>query len=372
MEKLQIPATRIIQNSTEMFLFSMNSNQLSDLCTYDSRSASNPNGIQRSLQTGRAKKIAEYVGEASNISCSGIVTNLGPDVEVIEDDDVLNTVLLLFPDSHGDYMKVIDGQHRLEGLKLNDSVSFELPVIALNKVPREYAAKVFADLNSYQKPVSSVHLLELEDQMNSLKTVEKRALAIAHELNIDSDSPLIGKVKIRDDQNDCWVSNVQLKRLIEQHISHNGILAAKSQETATEIFKNYFKAVKETWIDIWEGDRNSYVLTWSIGFEIMLGIFGNIMRFCDLYENRSYSVESIKNQLNHLDDRNLEFPELGTFKLNWENETFKRLNSSTGRKDLIKQLNLKLAEIDEVRLAVPEALELDKVSSGEEEDSSGS
>ena len=231
-------------------------------------------------------------------------------------------------------------------------------------------ARDITEAKELESKVAEYH--ERITELQKTAYVDSMATAIAHELNIDSDSPLIGKVKIRDDQNDCWVSNVQLKRLIEQHISHNGILAAKSQETATEIFKNYFKAVKETWIDIWEGDRNSYVLTWSIGFEIMLGIFGNIMRFCDLYENRSYSVESIKNQLNHLDDRNLEFPELGTFKLNWENETFKRLNSSTGRKDLIKQLNLKLAEIDEVRLAVPEALELDKVSSGEEEDSSGS
>lgn len=372
MKELKIPAKRIIQNDTEMFMLSLNSDELADLCTYDSRSASNPDGIQRSLLTSRAKKIAEYVGEASNALISGMVVNFGPEVEILEDDDALITVLLLFPDSQGDYMKVIDGQHRLEGLKLNENVSLELPIIALNNVPKEYAAKVFADLNSNQKPVSTVHLLELGDQMNSLKLVERNALAIVHDLNNDADSPLNGKVKIRDDQNDRWVTNVQLKRLIEPHISPEGILAAKSHETATEILKNYFNAVKETWIDIWEGDRNSYVLTWSIGFEIMLGIFGNIMRFCDLYENRSYSVESIKNQLNHLDDRNLEFPELGTFKLNWENETFKRLNSSTGRKDLIKQLNLKLAEIDEVRLAVPEALELDKVSSGEEEDSSGS
>ena len=259
MKELKIPAKRIIQNDTEMFMLSLNSDELADLCTYDSRSASNPDGIQRSLLTSRAKKIAEYVGEASNALISGMVVNFGPEVEILEDDDALITVLLLFPDSQGDYMKVIDGQHRLEGLKLNENVSLELPIIALNNVPKEYAAKVFADLNSNQKPVSTVHLLELGDQMNSLKLVERNALAIVHDLNNDADSPLNGKVKIRDDQNDRWVTNVQLKRLIEPHISPEGILAAKSHETATEILKNYFNAVKETWIDIWEGDRKSYV-----------------------------------------------------------------------------------------------------------------
>ncbi len=102
------------------------------------------------------------------------------------------------------------------------------------------------------------------------------------------------------------------------------------------------------------------------------------MRFCDLYKNRSYSVDSIKNQLNHLVDLNLEFPELGTFHLNWEKETFRRLNSTAGKKDLIKHLNLKLAEIDEERFTAekaetpePEAVESDETPS-DEEDSSGS
>ena len=205
--------------------------------------------------------------------------------------------------------------------------------------------------------------------MNSLKPVEKKALAIVHALNDDADSPIAGKIKIRDDQTDPWITNVQLKGLIEPHISQKGVLAAKSIETATAILKDYLNAVKETWKDIWEGDRKSYVLTWAIGFDVTFGIFAKIIGFCDLYEDRTYTAESFRSQLRQLVGLNLEFPELGTISLNWENETFRRLNNTAGKKDLIGLINLKLAQIDEVRLS-ESVIELAPESGTEESDES--
>ena len=204
---------------------------------------------------------------------------------------------------------------------------------------------------------------------NSLKPVESKALSIVHALNEDADSPVAGKIKIRDDQNDHWITNVQLKGLIEPRLSQKGVLAAKSIETASAILRDYLNAVKETWKDIWEGDRKSYVLTWAIGFDVIFGIFAKIIGFCDLYENRTYTTESFQRQLQQLVGLSLEFPELGTISLNWENETFRRLNNTAGKKDLIGLINLKLAQIDEVRLS-GSVMELNPESEAEESDES--
>jgi len=351
----------------------MTSDPIADLCTYDSRSASNPDGIQRSLDNSRTKQIAGFVREDFNPLPSGIVANLGSEVTILEDDDELKTVLLLFPDDSGDFIKIIDGQHRLEGLKCSEEVNFDLPVVAFHDVSKDLVAKAFADLNSNQKPVSRVHLLELADMMNSLKPVERKALSIVHALNDDADSPIAGKIKIRDDQTDPWITNVQLKGLIEPHLSQKGVLAAKSIETATAILKDYLNAVKETWKDIWEGDRKSYVLTWAIGFDVIFVIFAKIIGFCDLYEDRTYTAESFQRQMQQLVGLSLEFPELGTISLNWENETFRRLNNTAGKKDLIGLINLRLAQIDEVRLSESGTEESDESSPDEnEEDASDS
>jgi len=373
MSEKVVSAQKFTQGNEELFLFNLSSNELADLCTYDSRSATNPDGIQRSLDNRRVKQIAGFVNEESNLLPSGIVVNLGTEVEVLEDSDELNTVKLLFPDSHGDFMTVIDGQHRLKGLKTNEEVDYGLPVVAFKNISREQAAKVFADLNYNQKKVSNVHLLELRNIVDSLKPMEKRALEIVHALNNDQDSPIKGKIQIRDDQKDCWISNVRLKELLTPHLRGSGNLVAKSKDESTVILKNYLNAVKDTWIDIWEGDNQSYIITWSIGFEILFGFFAQIMKFCDLYEDRSYSTEAFKHQLRNLVDLELEIKDKGKIKLNWEKETSRKFNSTSGRKDLIDQLNLKLAQIDEERLSAnsTEAGESDDSPSPEEEESSG-
>jgi hypothetical protein len=67
----------------------------------------------------------------------------------------------------------------------------------------------------------------------------------------------------------------------------------KTTAQQIEIFNSYFNAFKEVFSDAWD-DQKNFVLTKSMGFEIMTGVFRDIKQRCDLYEGRQRQKRYIK------------------------------------------------------------------------------
>lgn len=221
-KKIVVAAAKVHQGSLVLYTTSM---KVGDLITdgfysvetLDPESADD-NGYQRLLNKARAKKLADYVIRGQDNKDAFLPTSvfLATD-KTIAFDEGSNTIEISVSDV-GPF-SVVDGQHRLEGLKMaaqKDArvLDFEVPVnIAIN-LPKIAQMCHFLIVNTTQKSVDkSVEqriiarlsdALDVED-MPSLprwifNTVEKgeveKAVRYADYLNECPESPWRGKIKM--------------------------------------------------------------------------------------------------------------------------------------------------------------------------------
>lgn len=161
-------------------------------------------GIQRQLSASRVRKLKKYVTTSdatfptavilairSYASSQGNDDTDGPELNVRFDEQ--EGSLFIRPDKG--VAKIIDGQHRIEGLAdLKDS-DFEINVAIFVDMAIEDQAMVFATINLQQTKVSkslAYDLYEYEKQLSPQKTCHD----IARLLNADNDSPFKGKIKV--------------------------------------------------------------------------------------------------------------------------------------------------------------------------------
>jgi len=342
MAKITLKAKKLKQHAHELYVFTMNSKELKNICYVTPRSENNPDEIQRLLNPKRAKEIGEYIQNEISLLPNSIVISLKPEVAIIET-DTENEVIIQFPSDDGKFSYILDGQHRLAGFNHSNGVEFDLPVVALYNANETQRGKIFADINSKQVKVSDVHLLELYYQIKELPSEESATMSIVHKLNMDTDSPLYNKIKIRDDEQNKWFTNKHIKQRIAPHTESGGVLSGKTTANQVQILKEYLKGVKKMWPNAW-GDNQKYNLTKAMGIEIMLGIFPTVKHRCDLNEGRQYLCETFQRQLEPLNNCQIEIPGGGKINLTWERGPFGPLANKTGRslitKNLITVLNL--------------------------------
>ena len=121
---------------------------------------------QRLLDRTRAKAIAGYLQGEDVILPNGIIlaANDGVDVELADG----NTMLLKWDDVDMHYpLNIIDGQHRVEGLKIlvdespQEFAEFGVPAALLIDLPFYAQAELFAVINGEQKKVNKSQIFDL-------------------------------------------------------------------------------------------------------------------------------------------------------------------------------------------------------------------
>ncbi len=345
MAPIMVTAQVLRQKSYELYLFLMNSKTLREICYVTPRSKGNPEEVQRLLNPKRAKEIGDYIKEDTSILPNAIVVSLTSDVVVTRTGSA-NQVLVQFPSSSGRYAYVLDGQHRLEGFNSSDGIEFDLPVVALHNADEHLRAKVFVDINSKQVKVTDVHLLSLYYQIRELPSDETATMDVVHRLATDSDSPLVNRIKLLDDDKGCWVTNKHMKQCLAPHTESGGTLYGKTASSQAHIVKEYLKGVARLWPDAW-GNNKDFMLTKAMGIEIILSIFAPIKTRCDLNEGRQYSAEAFQRQLEPLLNCEISFPGGGQFPLTWESGPLGALSNAAGRSLIQKQLTNFIRLVDE-------------------------
>jgi|GEM_PF-2200247 DGQHR domain-containing protein len=343
MAPIRITATILRQKDKELYLFKMNSALLKKITYVTPRSKENPDELQRVYNESRAKEIGEWLKEENSLLPNAIVVDFKEEVH-IEPTATPDLVTITFPDldSHKDnkFAYVLDGQHRIKGFEHSGTVQFDLAVIAVHKISENVRGKIFIDINSKQVKVDERLLLDLMAGTKNLKQDDDRVYEVIKGLNKNPKSPLRSRIQFLPEDKGKSVKNTNLFKQLKPHVSNGGVLFNKTTAEQIEIFAAYFSAFQEVFENEWHDSKN-YILSRNQGIEIMCGIFREVKQRCDLYEGKSYSRNSFKNQIGVLRGKSLEIRLKNTdnptpIPIDWSVETFGKLSNRAWMSEIRK------------------------------------
>lgn len=251
-------------------------------------------GIQRELNPKRVQEIRQYVTNVDATFPSAVI--LAVQSKHVRFNDKTGEMQI---EASGDVAKIIDGQHRIDGLNGFEG-TFECPVVMFVDMELQDQGTVFATINLKQTKVPksiAYDLFELE----RLRSPQKTCHQIARTLNFDDESPLYHRIKILgkavEDDDDALLQNLTqaavVDRLLpfitrdpmkdrdtlrrgktlepatgkdEQVLIFRGLFIAGDDSSIAKIVWNYFSAIRERWPDAWDATDKGMVLNRTLGF----------------------------------------------------------------------------------------------------------
>ncbi|MEJ0025666.1 MAG: DGQHR domain-containing protein [Rhizomicrobium sp.] len=319
MTQIHIPAARVKQGDLLLYttalkvkdLVSENFYNVEKLDTADG----NDTGYQRVLNLARARKLADYIIKGQDKRDAFLPTSvfLATD-KSIDFNEADHTIR--FDTAVVGPFSVVDGQHRLEGLKMaaqKDArvLDFEVPVNIATNLPTIAQMCHFLIVNTTQKSVDkSVEqriiarlsdALDVEDLPSLpswiLRTVERgeveRAIKYADYLNDTDESPWFGKVRMANSESsDGTINQRSFVKAIVKYVltANNPISIIKDFDKEKRIFLNYWKAIKSN-LD----DGDSETLYKYGGVELFCKF--SIPFFMKLQDRGSYTVGTMEKLL---------------------------------------------------------------------------
>ena len=280
----------------------------------------NPNdsGYQRLLNTARAKKLRDYLLRGQDQQDVFLPTSVLLATEKTLDFNATTNVISFDPTIIGP-LSVVDGQHRLEGLKMAAEKdprlhTFIIPVnIAIN-LPQLHQMCHFYIVNTTQNSVEEsvgqcivsrlTDALDVENLPSLPKWIQNvvergetnKALKLVEFLNTAPDSPWLGRIKMANDTRHKTHSIKQqsfVKAIVNYVLVANNPLSALSDfEKEKKIFLNYWKAI-------------SSLIDDAAGTATTLYKYNGVQLFCrfsipffiHLQHDNRFTVEAMKDRL---------------------------------------------------------------------------
>lgn len=273
MKKLKLSAARVTQGVLILYATSIKVRDLVENGFYSVETLDPENthdkGYQRLLNVSRARKLADYIVKGQDSRDAFLPTSVFLATSKNIEFDANTNSIEIDIDKVGPF-SVVDGQHRLEGLKMaaeKDSrvLDFEAPVnIAIN-LPKIAQMCHFLIVNTTQKSVDQSveqriyarlsEALQVEDLPTLpkwiLNTVQKgeveKAMKFVDYLNDTPESPWHGKIeKANKDTKDATVNQGSFVKAIVKYVltANNPLeVVVKDFEKEKKIFLNYWKAI---------------------------------------------------------------------------------------------------------------------------------
>lgn len=271
-------------------------------------------GYQRLLSHARARKLADYIVKGQENQDAFLPTSVFLATDKALDFNGDTNTITLDTGTIGPF-SVVDGQHRLEGLRMaakkDDRVlEFMVPVNIAADLPKLHQMCHFLIVNTTQKSVDKAveqrivarlsEALDVEDIPSLpkwiLHVVERgeveKAIRIVDFLNQESDSPWRGKVKIANDPSAKMISQASFVKAIVKYVltANNPIAVLNDFNKEKRIFLNYWKAIAQL-ID----DGNPSVLYRYNGVELFCRF--SIPFFTKLQNGGKFTVDVMMNLL---------------------------------------------------------------------------
>ena len=229
----------------KMYLVKLSAKDIAEIVATDTRKAYNDNyikdykGIQRKLEIGRVNAISEYCQTENAMFPTPIILSAPSDKFLINEKEKEITISF-----EGVFCSVIDGQHRIEGIKKSGKIEkFELFVEFVFDTDSSRDAYLFSVINGNQKPVSKSLIYDLFG-LSKAKTVEKVCNKVMRMLNTNENSMMNGKIKMLGYKDEFSPDGiVSQARLIDELIKH--ITDDKNKDNFDIEVGNYLRELKD-------------------------------------------------------------------------------------------------------------------------------
>lgn len=167
---------------------------LAKITRVDPRDLENETGIQRQGKSSRIKEISDYCSDPDATFPTAIVVSVDAERQQycsLNDDENELTI-----DDNQIVGQIIDGQHRLNGLKESSNIeNFEIPVVFMFNMTPKDNAYVFSIINSKQTKVNPSHIVDLLSLTNE-RSPQKTAHEVAKALNSIPESPFYNRLRM--------------------------------------------------------------------------------------------------------------------------------------------------------------------------------
>lgn len=226
----------IKQGGFEFYSLSMPSNVLAETCFVINRHEDPELGFQRELNEQRAKEIADYIDHGLGVIPSSIVLS-AQSVAELEYSSRAKT--LSFEQRETSFL-IIDGQHRVYSFRIAKNV-LRVPVIIFNGLSKKDETRLFIDINSKQKGVSSELLLDIKRLADYESDTESFLRDVFDTFNNESTSVLYGRLSAASRKKGSLSRSAFNSAL--NPITR--VFGQKKPFEVYEVFNAYLKAFKE-------------------------------------------------------------------------------------------------------------------------------
>lgn len=205
--------------------------------------------------------------------------------------------------------QILDGQHRLEGLKLAMAESPQVGdslilVVLTNNLSTEQAASIFLNINTEQRPVSKSLIYDLYGVVSQNKGdyAILRARDIAMNLHEDTRSPYLRQVKLPGTpKGSGYVDLSTIVNSLTPLLKESGAFPSQhidSLNYQTSLLISYFDAIKTAYESegIWSNKTKNPFLT-NAGFNAAITILKDVL-IAKCVEKKSFTKETFVDLLN--------------------------------------------------------------------------
>ena len=330
-KNILFPCIKIDQPLGTFYIGSIDSKSLCELTWVDVRRIEGERkfesylGIQRPLKESRVKDLSKYVNSSDACFPTAVILAVSPECCEFNED---NRTMVLSEYIHeneeesipfNQIAKVIDGQHRIEGLKqfvgnefnINVSIFVDMDIadqaylfstvnLAQTKVNKSLVYDLF-DLAKTRSPQKTCHNIAVALDKNENSPFYKRikrlgvstegrfnetitqATFVSSTIKYISSDPLTDRNLYLDDKEPKYVFDKELERLFFRNI-----FIDKKDLEITDIIWNYFDAVKERWPVAWNSFGQGIMLNKTNGFKA----FMRFLKYAYLYISSPGDVPS--------------------------------------------------------------------------------
>ena len=312
---MKIAIIKIVQPIGTFYISALNAEIVCRITTVERREYDNDNntsmGIQRAISTKRVNEIAKYTNDPDATFPTPIIisvndiesNNLGEDFFEFDQNSIVG--------------EIIDGQHRVEGLKKSDNRGeFTLPIILMFNLQEEDKAYVFSIINSKQTQVTKSLIYDLFSVSES-RSPQKTCHELARLLNTDEESPFYRRLKMLGAKNYQEASlsqgsfirylmpliskkpdedyvNIKLRKDLNDDLSIPLRYYFINNEDGViyKILLNVFKALKDTFPNEWN-NPDKYILSKTTGYGALIGALKILVK--EGRENKDLTYEYFRN-----------------------------------------------------------------------------
>jgi DGQHR domain-containing protein len=313
-----IPVLRVSQPIGSFFIGVMDCKRLCEITDFDVRRLIKERdfekylGIQRPLDKSRVKEIREYVGTSDACFPTGVILSVRAECAKYDEQsrslELSNHIDAEDPDRTTLYRqiaKVIDGQHRIEGLKESDGLQFDMNISIFVDIDVAQEGYIFSTVNLAQTKVNRSLAYDLYD-LAKAKSPQKFCHNAAVALDKGKDSALYHRIKrlgvATEGRFGETITQATFVDSLMRYISKNPMSdrdiylkggtpsKASTEESKQLIFRNmlienrdleivdvlwnYFHAVRGRWSVAWDSSERGDMLSKTNGFRALMRFLG--------------------------------------------------------------------------------------------------